>query len=91
MIPKCTNKMLHSLERAAFFVALFCVLPVDAAFAQGCSTCYTTAAAGGAETVHALRSGILVLLVPPVLIFSGVVALVWRWPSRVSPSQTEKV
>jgi len=82
---------MRSGQLAAFLAVLFCVLRVDAAaFAQGCSSCYTTAAAGGAQTVHALRSGILVLLFPPVLIFSGVVTLVWRWRSRVSPGQMEK-
>lgn len=47
--------------------------------AQGCASCYTTAAAGGPQTAHALQSGILVLLVPPVLIFGGILVLLRRW------------
>ncbi|HEU5234897.1 MAG TPA: hypothetical protein VFU50_18715 [Terriglobales bacterium] len=49
------------------------------AVAQGCASCYTTAAAGGAQTVHALRNGIVVLLVPPALMFVGLMIVVRRW------------
>jgi hypothetical protein len=61
------------------FVAAFCDLCSGQAFAQGCVSCYTSAAAGGSQTIHALRSGILILLFPPVLIFGGIVRLMWRW------------
>ena len=47
--------------------------------AQGCASCYTTAAAGGPQTAHALRSGILLLLLPPVTIFFCIVLSVCRW------------
>jgi len=77
---------------AAFLTVLFCVLRSGtAAFAQGCASCYTTAAAGGSQTVHALRGGILVLLFPPVLIFSGVVLLLLHWRCESSRSPTEKL
>ena len=49
------------------------------AVAQGCASCYTTAAAGGTQTVHALRNGIVVLLVPPALMFVGLMIVVRRW------------
>jgi hypothetical protein len=49
------------------------------AVAQGCVSCYTTAAAGGTQTIHALRNGIVVLLVPPALMFVAVVVVVLRW------------
>ena len=52
------------------------------AFAQGCASCYTTAAAGGAQTAHALRNGIVVLLVPPAVIFLGIIFLLRRWRTR---------
>ncbi len=50
-------------------------------FAQSCAMCYTTAAAGGTGIIHALKGGIVVLLVPPVLIFSGLIYLIIRWQS----------
>lgn len=52
------------------------------ALAQGCASCYTTAAAGGPQTAHALRSGILMLVVPPMVILGGIVVLVKRWKNR---------
>ena len=51
------------------------------AFAQGCASCYTSAAAGGPETAHALRSGILLLLFPPTIIFAGIIITLRRWKS----------
>lgn len=48
-------------------------------FAQGCASCYTTAAAGGSQTAHALRTGILLLLFPPTLIFVGIILTLQRW------------
>ncbi len=45
------------------------------AYAQGCAMCYTTAAAAKAAAIQALRSGILILLIPPVLISIGIFAL----------------
>jgi len=49
------------------------------AFAQGCASCYTTAAAGGPQTAHALRSGIVLLLIPPVLMFAVIICVTKRW------------
>jgi hypothetical protein len=49
------------------------------ALAQGCASCYSTVAAGGAQTIHALRNGILVLLFPPSFVFIGLMLLVRRW------------
>lgn len=48
-------------------------------FTQGCASCYTTTAAGGTQTVHALRFGILILLIPPVVMFASLVWILWRW------------
>ena len=56
-----------------------CLLSSTRAFTQGCAACYTTAASGGPETAHALRSGILVLLFPPVLIFGGIILAFRNW------------
>ena len=63
-------------------LSIFCAAAKHA-LAQGCATCYTSAAAGGPQTAHALRSGILMLLIPPVLIFAGIILLLRGW--RVLP------
>jgi hypothetical protein len=46
-----------------------------AAYAQGCPLCYNTAAAAKASGIQALRSGILILVIPPLLICAGIL---WR-------------
>lgn len=51
-------------------VAVFCGLAMmlpEALHAQSCALCYTQAASSGARMIQALRSGILILIVPPTL------------------------
>jgi len=48
------------------------------ASAQSCAMCYTAAAAANAATIKALRSGILILLFPPVLIFIAIFVVAYR-------------
>jgi len=57
------------------------------AVAQGCLSCYTTTAAGGTQTVHALRNGIVVLLIPPALMFVGLMVVLRRWRSEIQPNR----
>jgi len=47
-------------------------------FAQGCALCYQTAAASGARFIHALKGGILALLIPSVLIGVGIGLVVYQ-------------
>jgi hypothetical protein len=39
------------------------------AFSQNCALCYTQAASSGSRMIQALRSGILVLIVPPTFMW----------------------
>ena len=57
-------------------------------YGQSCAMCYTTAAGGGKFIVHALQGGIIVLLIPPVLLFSGFTILLFRWRTSASPALT---
>ncbi|HEY3928439.1 MAG TPA: hypothetical protein VGL89_08695 [Candidatus Koribacter sp.] len=45
---------------------LLTLLLVPASFGQGCALCYTQAAGSGPKMIQALRSGILVLMFPPM-------------------------
>jgi len=74
-------------SRLALIVVVMSQVP---AFAQGCASCYTTTAAGGSQTIHALRSGILVLLVPPVVLFLGIMFVLSRW-RRVRSGSTAPI
>lgn len=46
--------------------------------AQGCALCYNDAAASGSQGITALRHGILVLAIPPMLIFAALFAILYK-------------
>jgi hypothetical protein len=48
------------------------------AFSQSCALCYTQAASAGARMIQALRSGILVLIVPPTFMSVGMIFIIYR-------------
>lgn len=64
---------------AVIVVALAAASP---AHAQGCALCYNTAAAAKASGIRALKNGILILLVPPLVICSGIIVLGIRARNR---------
>jgi len=61
------------------------VLPLVAApaFSQSCALCYTQASSAGARMIEALRSGILILVVPPTLASVGMLFIVHRKRNQV--------
>jgi len=52
------------------------------AYAQGCAMCYTSAAASKAGAIHALRSGILILLLPVLFMCSVISVVIYRSRNR---------
>lgn len=48
------------------------------ASAQNCALCYTQAAGAGSRMIHALRSGILILIIPPVGICIGLTIMAYK-------------
>ena len=46
--------------------------------AQGCAMCYQSAASSGARLLHALKNGIVILMIPPLLMSGAFVRLVYR-------------
>ena len=47
-------------------------------FAQSCALCYTQAAASTARFIQALRSGILILMVPPMCLSIAVALIAYK-------------
>jgi hypothetical protein len=48
------------------------------ASAQSCALCYSQAAGSGSRLIQALRSGILILVFPPMLISIGLAIMAYR-------------
>ena len=79
-----TRKPLTLLR--AITLAIFALLPVSAAvpaMSQSCALCYTQAASSGSKMIQALRSGILILIIPPTLGTIGLIVVVHRRTNQV--------
>jgi hypothetical protein len=63
------------------------LLAAAPAFSQSCALCYTQAASAGARMIQALKSGILILVIPPTLGSIGVIFVMRRKRNQVR--QTE--
>ena len=67
------------LRRTLLGVAALLVLLASAPlFAQSCSLCYTQAAASTSRFIQALRSGILILMAPPMIMSIGFTVIAYR-------------
>ncbi|MBZ5549606.1 MAG: hypothetical protein LAO22_16900 [Acidobacteriia bacterium] len=53
------------------------------AYSQSCSLCYTQAASAGARMIQALRSGILILIVPPTFTSVGMIFIAYHKRNQV--------
>ena len=58
------------------------------AFSQSCALCYTQAASAGARVIQALRSGILILIVPPTFMSVGMIFIVYRKRNQFRQADT---
>jgi hypothetical protein len=70
-------------------IALMLVLSAVPAFSQGCALCYTQAASSGARMIQALKSGILVLIVPPTLGSVGMIFVMYKKRDQVRRSDED--
>jgi len=71
---------------AAFMIVL---APVPA-FSQNCALCYTQAASSGSKMIQALKSGILVMIVPPTLGSIGMIFVVYKKRNQVRRTDEEQ-
>ena len=70
------------LISAALITMPLLVFPLPV-FSQGCALCYTQAASAGTRMIQALKSGILILIVPPTLGSVGMLFIVHRKRNQV--------
>jgi len=69
----------------AGLILLLCAVP---AFSQSCALCYTQAASSGSRMIQALKSGILILIVPPTLASIGMIFVVYRKRNQVRRTES---
>ena len=77
-------KVWRQLAIVGIALAAFIILlsPVPA-FSQSCALCYTQAASSGSRMIQALKSGILVMIVPPTLGSLGMIFVVYKKRNQV--------
>ncbi len=68
----------------ALLILAVALLAAPLAYPQGCVMCRTSAAAGGEEAMKAFDLAVLVLLVPTVLLFVGILAFAFRYRNHPS-------
>ena len=68
----------------AAFTGVIVVAANAAAYAQGCALCYTQAAGAGHRFIQGLRTGILVLIVPPMFMSVGITYLAYKKRNRTN-------
>lgn len=86
---------LLSISRSArrvrtLIAALFVLAANTASYAQGCALCYTQAAGSGHRFIQGLRTGILVLIIPPMFMSVGITVLAYRKRNRTTDQNSEK-
>lgn len=68
--------MIRKTGRALALIASLAIPSIVSA--QSCALCYTQAAGSGERLVQALRSGIVILVVPPMLICIGIAVMAYK-------------
>jgi len=70
-------QMQRPIRLIAFAMLTLAALAIPLpACAQSCALCYTQAASAGARMIQALRSGILILIIPPTFMSVGMIFIV---------------
>ena len=69
-------------------MGLIILLAPVPAFAQSCALCYTQAAASGSRMIQALKSGILILVLPPTLGSIGMIFVVYHKRNQVRRTES---
>jgi hypothetical protein len=76
---------LRLVRRAKLALAASLVFAANAAcYAQSCALCYTQAAGAGHRFIQGLRTGILVLIVPPMFMSVGITVLAYKKRNRTN-------
>jgi hypothetical protein len=78
-----------ALRAKAALVGALVLASNTAVYAQSCALCYTQAAGAGHRFIQGLRTGILVLIVPPMFMSVGITVLAYRKRNRTNDKKGE--
>jgi hypothetical protein len=80
-------------RRGLRFVAILAgllALTALPAFSQSCALCYTQASLAGSKTIQALKSGILILVIPPTLASVGMFFVLRHKNNQVRQTESDE-
>jgi ABC-type Fe3+ transport system permease subunit len=82
----------HAIRKAVrrSLVAFTTMAMASACYAQSCALCYTQAASSGSRIIQGLRSGILVLVIPPMFMSVGITILAYRKRNQYRSSDRQR-
>lgn len=81
---------MSTLNRISRWAALGVALVAPGlAYAQGCALCYTQAAGSGSRMIAALRSGIFILMFPPMVICLGITWMAYKKRNQFNEYEQE--
>jgi len=79
------RQLLKPLRHSRTAIVAMLVLATNvASHAQSCALCYTQAAGAGHRFIQGLRTGILVLIIPPMLMSVGITWLAYKKRNRTN-------
>lgn len=78
MVSHLSGLRLKLRSRLAGLAALLALMIPVSAYAQSCALCYQAAANSGANFIEALKKGIVVLVLPPLVIGCAIVLAAYR-------------
>jgi hypothetical protein len=76
--PMFEHKKIVATALLAILIAGLALAAAPAVQAQGCVMCYTSASAAGQRGERAFRQAILVLMIPVLCLFVGILLFAWR-------------
>ena len=80
-------RALHKISR--WFALGMALVAPGLAYAQSCALCYTQAAGSGSRMIGALRSGILILMFPPMVICLGITWMAYKKRNQFNDYEKE--
>ncbi len=89
-MTNCMRMVARRLRAAMVVGALLVVVLSLPAWSQSCALCYTQAAQSTTRFIQALRSGILILIIPPMFMSVGFTVMAYRKRNRYHSERSER-